>query len=191
LSVDGLPLERALIVHIVLGLALFALVSAYLSTLWGAPWAPTSLRTVDVMLRMADLQPGQRLVDLGAGDGRIVILAARRFKARAVGVEIDPLRCLIANALIALFGVRSRARVVHGNMFEFDLSQADVVTMYLLQGTNQRIKPRLLEQLPPGARVISHSFSFAGWTPVAIDERRRLFLYEIGNTGAHAQTTFV
>lgn len=113
----------------------------------------------------------------------MLILGARRFGAQAVGVEIDPVRCLIGNALIALFGVRGRARVVHGNLFEFDVSQADVVTLYLLQGTNQRIMPLLQEKLRPGARVISHSFSFSGWTPIAIDERDRLFLYEIGRTG--------
>lgn len=172
-----------MIVHILLGIAVLALVSAYLPTLWGAPWAPTSLRTADRMLRMAGLERGQSLVDLGSGDGRMLILGARRFGAQAVGVEIDPVRCLIGNALIALFGVRGRARVVHGNLFEFDVSQADVVTLYLLQGTNQRIMPLLQEKLRPGARVISHSFSFSGWTPIAIDERDRLFLYEIGRTG--------
>jgi SAM-dependent methyltransferase len=178
-----LRLEGAVIPHILLGIAVLALVSAYLPTLWGAPWAPTSLRKADRMLRMAGLERGQRLVDLGAGDGRVLILAARRFGAHAVGIEIDPVRCLIGNALIALFGVRRRARIVHGNLFEFDVSHADVVTLYLLQGTNQRIRPLLQEQLRPGAKVISHSFPFVGWTPVAIDERNRLFLYEIGGTG--------
>jgi SAM-dependent methyltransferase len=182
--------RHPLLVHIIFGLAVFAFVSAYLPTLWGAPWAPTSLRTVRHMLRLADVQPGQTVVDLGAGDGRIVILAARRFGAQAVGVEIDPLRCLIANALIVLLGLRGRAQVVHGNMFSYDLAQADVVTLYLLQGTNQRIQSRLAAQLRPGARVVSHAFSFSGWTPVAIDERRRLFLYEIGNTDP-VRTQFV
>jgi SAM-dependent methyltransferase len=179
------------IAHIVLGVAVLALVSSYLSTLWGAPWAPTSLATVDQMLRLADVQPGETVVDLGAGDGRIVIRAARRFEAQAIGVEIDPLRCLIANGIIRLRGLRGRARVAHGNMFGFDLRQADVVTLYLLQGTNQRIKARLEEQLRPGARVVSHVFSFPGWTPVVIDEERRLFCYEIGNTDDTVKTEFV
>jgi hypothetical protein len=186
-----LGLEATVIVHILLGIAVLALVSAYLPTLWGAPWAPTSLRTADRMLRMAGLERGQSLVDLGSGDGRMLILGARRFGAQAVGVEIDPVRWLIGNALIALFGVRGRARVVYGNLFEFDVSHADVVTLYLLQGTNQRIKPLLQEQLRPGAKVISHSFSLSGWTPIAIDERNRLFLYEIGRTGKEVRTEFV
>lgn len=180
-----------MLAHIVLGIAVFVLVSAYLSTFWGAPWAPTSLRTVDRMLRLADVKPGQVVVDLGAGDGRIVILAARRFRALAIGVEIDPLRCAMANVLTRLFGVRHRAWIVHANMFEFDLAKADVVTLYLLQGTNQRLKPYLTEQLRPGTRVVSHCFSFSGWTPVAIDERRQIFVYEIGNTGSQVRTEFV
>ena len=178
------------ITQIVLGLCLVALVSSYLSVFWGAPWAPTSLRTAERMLRMAKLQPGQTLVDLGAGDGRIVILAARRHGARAMGVEIDPIRCLLANVAITLFGVRARAKVYHANMNTFDLSPADVVTLYLLQGTNQRIKPQLLEQLRPGAKIVSHAFSIDDWVPVAIDERRRIFVYEIGNTGPEVKTKF-
>jgi SAM-dependent methyltransferase len=172
------------VVHILLAIAVFALVSSYLSTLWGAPWAPTSLATVDQMLRLADVQPGETVVDLGAGDGRIVIRAARRFGARAIGVEIDPVRCLIANGLIGLLGLRRRARVQYGNMFGFDLGQADIVTLYLLQNTNQRIKSLLGDQLRPGTRVVSHVFSFSGWTPVAIDESKRISVYEIGNTGS-------
>jgi cyclopropane fatty-acyl-phospholipid synthase-like methyltransferase len=179
------------IVHILFGIAVLALVSVYLSTFWGAPWAPTSVETVDQMLRLAEVGSGQTVVDLGAGDGRIVIRAARHFGARAIGVEIDPLRYLIANALIWAAGLRRRARVVHGNAFAYDLSEADVVTMYLLQGTNQRLQSRLSEQLRPGARVVSHAFTFEGWTPIAIDERRRLYVYQIGNTGPGVQARSV
>jgi hypothetical protein len=96
----------------------------------------------------------------------------------------------LANALIRILGLRDRARVVHGNAFAFDLCHADVVTLYLLQGTNQRIKGHLLDQLRPGTMVVSHTFTFEGWVPVVIDERRRLFLYEIGNTGSDVQTRF-
>ena len=179
-----------MIVHIILGIAVLALVSSYLSTLWGAPWAPTSVATVDRMLCMADLQAGQTVVDLGAGDGRIVILAARRFGARAVGVEIDPIRCLIANTAIRVLGLYPRARVVHGNIFDFGLAQADVVTLYLLQGTNERIQPYLSEQLCPGTKVVSHVYRFSEWTPVAIDKGRRIIVYEIGNTDPDVQTRF-
>jgi hypothetical protein len=176
------------LVHILLGLSVLALVSCYLPTLWGAPWAPTSLSTVDRMLRLADLGPGQTVVDLGAGDGRVVIRAARQFGAYALGVEIDPLRCAIANAIIWMLGQHDRARVVWGDMFAHDLSQADVVTLYLLPGTNQRIQSYLCKSLRPGTRVVSHAFSVPEWTPVFTDEQRRLFVYEIGNTGPDVWT---
>ncbi|NIS79068.1 MAG: SAM-dependent methyltransferase [Anaerolineales bacterium] len=143
------------------------------------------------MLTLADLQPGEKLVDLGAGDGRIVIVAARTFQAFAVGVEVDPLRCLLANTLIRLLGLHERARVYYGNMFEFDIAEADVVSMYLLQATNQRLKTRLVEQLKPGARIVSRTFSISDWTPLAIDEKRGIFLYEIGKTGPEVRTKLV
>lgn len=186
--IDFFVRNQVLLFHAALGLTLFVGLSALVSTLWGAPWVPSSLRTVRKMLDMAQLQPGEKLVDLGAGDGRIVILAARSYRARAEGVEIDPMRWLFANTLIRILGLRDRARVQLGNMFEFNFSDADVVTMYLLQSTNQRLKAHLAEQLQPGARVVSHSFSISEWTPIALDDDSDIFVYEIGNTGAQVRT---
>ncbi len=175
----------------VIGLSLFVGLWAYLSTPWGAPWVPTAPATIRKMLQMAEVQPGQKVVDLGAGDGRIVIMAAREFKARAAGVEIDPLRCWLANVFIRLSGLRDWARVYYGNMYSFDLTDADVVTLYLLHPTNQALKERLARQLRPGAKVVSHSFLMAGWTPSALDDTRNIFMYEIGRTGDEVRTRFV
>jgi precorrin-6B methylase 2 len=177
--------------HITLGVAVLALIWTYLSTLWGAPWARTSLDRVDRMLRLANVQPGETVVDLGAGDGRIVIRAARRFGARAIGVEVDPLRWLLVNVAIRALGLRRQARVVRGNMFSYDLGEADVVTLYLLQGTNRQLKPRLAEGLHSGARVVSHAFPLDGWTPLAVDRQQRLYLYEMGSTAPSVGTQFV
>jgi SAM-dependent methyltransferase len=164
------------LLHVLLGASVVALISTYLSTLWGAPWAPTPLSKVDRMLRLADVRPGETVVDLGAGDGRIVVRAARGFGARAIGVEVDPLRWLMSNVVIRLAGARGQARVVHGDMFAYDLSDADVVTLFLLDGTNQRLRSHLAG-LRPGARVVSHRYELEGWTPAAVDEEHRLFLY--------------
>jgi SAM-dependent methyltransferase len=173
-----------LVTQIVLGLFLFACAWIYLPLLWGAVWIPAPLRIVREMLRAADVKPGQKVVDLGAGDGRIVLVAALRFRAHAVGVEIDPIRCLIANGLIRLLGLRDRAHVVHGNLFEFDLTDADVVILYLWPSTNQRLTSRLLEQLRPGAKVVSYRFAFYGWTPVVLADRDHpdILVYEIGRS---------
>jgi SAM-dependent methyltransferase len=162
----------------------------YLPVFWGAPWVPIPLRVANRMLVMADVQPGQLVVDLGAGDGRLVILAARKFKARAIGVEIDPLRWLVANCAILGMGLRGRAKVRWGNMRRFNVSGADVVTLFLLQGTNQALKDSLEKSLRPGAKVVSHTFSMSGWTPIALDDRNGIFVYEIGNTEGEINTRF-
>lgn len=183
--------QWVILTQIVLGVSLFAALWSYLSILWGAPWVPSSLSTIRKMLSMAGLQPGQVLVDLGAGDGRIVMTAARQFKAQAIGVEIDPLRCAIANGLIFLTGLRGKARIVHGNISSYDCRDADVATIYLLQSTNQKLKEQLSQQLKPGAKIVSHTFSMEGWAPIAIDDQKDIFLYEIGNTGQGVRTMFV
>ena len=173
-----------LVTQIVLGIFLFTCAWIYLPLAWGAPWVPAPLRTVRKMLQRAGVQPGQKVVDLGAGEGRIVIAAALWFKAQAVGVEIDPVRCTIANTLIRLLGLRDRAHVHCGNLFELDLADADVVTLYLWPSTNQRLRSRLLKQLRPGARVVSFKFPFYGWTPINPDDRDRsgILVYEIGKS---------
>jgi cyclopropane fatty-acyl-phospholipid synthase-like methyltransferase len=177
--------------QIVLGLGFIIGLSTCLSVLWGAPWAPTPRQTMESMLRLADIQPGERMVDLGAGDGRLVIAAARKYQADAVGVEIDPLRCLLANVLIRCLGLQGRARVVWGNMYDYDLRGADVVMMYLLQRTNTRFWPKLARELEPGARVVSHSFTLPHWTPAIIDDTHCLFVYHVVPEGTLVQTHFV
>jgi hypothetical protein len=173
-----------LVTQIVLGVFLFMCAWVYLPLAWGAPWLAAPLRTVKKMLQVAGVQPGQKVVDLGSGDGRIVIAAALWFKAEAVGVEIDPIRCWMSNTLIRLLGLRDRAHVHRGDLFQFDLSDADVVTLYLWPSTNQRLRSRLLKQLRPGAKVVSYKFSFYGWTPIATDDRHPsdILVYEIGKS---------
>jgi SAM-dependent methyltransferase len=149
----------------------------------GAPWVPTPRRVVRRMLALGGVKPGELVYDLGSGDGRVLTIAARQFGARAVGIEIDPLRCIWSRVVILLTGLREKARVVRGDLFDQDLSPADVVTCYLLQGTNDRLAEKLGRELRPGARVVSNSFTFPGLTLASEDEKHNLYLYTKGEGG--------
>ncbi len=168
--------------------SLIVILWVYLPILWGAPWIPGSFRVIHRMLELAGVKPGQKVIDLGAGDGRIVILAARKFKAKAAGVEIDPFRWMIANLWILIAGLRGKAEVRLGDLRRFPVAGADAVTLCLLQGTNQKLKETLAKSLRPGAKVVSHNYSMSGWTPIAIDTRFGIFVYEIGRTGEDTET---
>lgn len=129
------------------------------------PYVPTPMRVVSTMLEMAGPTPGDSLYDLGSGDGRIVITAAERYGTPGVGVEIDSSRVATAREKARQTGVEDRVRFVRGDLFEVDLSGATVVTLYLLPGVNKELRPKLLDQLRPGARVVSHDFDMGGWRP--------------------------
>jgi cyclopropane fatty-acyl-phospholipid synthase-like methyltransferase len=132
------------------------------------------------MLTMARVGPEDLVYDLGCGDGRMIVTAARRHGARAVGIEIDPLRYLWCQMLISVMGLRGRVRVVHGDFFTQDLSDADVVTCYLLQSTNNKLEAKLKQELRPGARVVSHDFTFPGLHLACQDNEAQLHLYDLG-----------
>jgi SAM-dependent methyltransferase len=154
-----------------------AIVWVLWSRLRGAPWVPTPLRIANKMLALAQVQPGELVYDLGSGDGRIIIMAARRFGARAIGIEIDPIRYLMTRAIVAILGLSSQVQIIYGDFFKQDLSQADVITVFLLQDTNDSLSLKLVEELRPGARIVSHKSGFSIWTPFRQDERDRIFLY--------------
>jgi len=128
------------------------------------PFVPTPNETVNAMLKLADVQKSDVVYDLGSGDGRIVIAAARR-GARAVGVDIDPQRIDEARRNAKSAGVDDRARFVNGDLFNADIHEATVVTLYLLPRVNERLKPKLLAELQPGTRIVSHGFDMGDWKP--------------------------
>jgi len=130
-------------------------------------WVPTNDELVEGMLRMAQVKPTDLVYDLGAGDGKIAIAAARDFGARSVGIEYNPDMVKLANCLVKAEGVEGKTKIVQGDIFETDFSRATVVTLYLLPELNVRLRPTILK-MKPGTRVVSHSFLMDDWEP---DER--------------------
>ena len=129
------------------------------------PFVPTPSDAVAAMLRLAGVTKRDIVYDLGSGDGRIVIAAARRYGARAVGIDIDPRRIDEANERARAAGVAGRVRFVNQDLFDADIREATVVTLYLLPRVNQRLRPKLLAELQPGTRVVSHGFDMGDWAP--------------------------
>lgn len=157
-----------------------------LSLVWthpyGGPWIPSSRVMVDTMLDLADVQPDELVYDLGCGDGRIILSAARDFQARAVGIELDPLRVLWCRIRVRVLGWQDRIEVKQGDLFLEDLSQADVVVCYLLPEATERLQDKLLEELKPGTRVVSNTFIFPGMRESESSGKARLYHFSEENT---------
>lgn len=139
------------------------------------------------MLRLANVQAKDAVYDLGCGDGRIVIAAAKEFGARGVGIDIDPQRIRESVAAAKEAGVTSLVSFRHEDLFEADISAATVVMLYLWPGVNLKLKPKLLKELKPGTRVVSHSHSMGDWQPerqIEV-EGHRIYLWTIPAREAH------
>src|SRR5215471_5308731 len=152
------------------------------------PAIPTPQSIVDRMLEAGRIKPGDIVYDLGSGDGRIVIAAARTYGVRAVGVEIMPDLCRKARERVQAEGLADKIRIIEGSALRIDLSPADVITMFFMTDSNERLRPALERQLRIGARVVSYQFPVKGWKPQATIKVRLsnsdspIFVYEIGKT---------
>jgi len=158
------------------------------------PFVPTPHEVVEEMLRLANVGKNDVVYDLGCGDGRIVIAAAQKFGARAVGVDIDPERIRESNENARQAGVTDRVKFLQQNFFETDLSEATVVTLYLLPEVNLRLRPKLLRELKPGTRIVSHAFDMGDWKPekvvkVPYDDREYTIYYWVVPSGAEVKRT--
>ena len=131
----------------------------------GGPYVPTPQAVVDAMLDIAGVGPGDFVVDLGSGDGRIVLTGATRHKASGMGVDIDGELVDLANASARRLGVAERVHFQRQDVLAADLSRATVLTLYLLPGMMERLRPKLLKELRPGARIVSHDFELGEWKP--------------------------
>jgi SAM-dependent methyltransferase len=147
--------------------------------LYGLPATPARRIVVRRALQLAQVQPGEIVYDLGAGDGRALVIAAQEFGARATGIEIEPVHCAVA-WLRALFGgVIHQVSIRRGDLLKADYRDADVVFLYLTPAFVERVRPHLERQLHPGARIVSLSFNLAGWRPSDIDVGHLIFLYHM------------
>jgi len=134
-----------------------------------APFVPTPEPVVERMLEVGGLKAGETLYDLGCGDGRILFVAAQKFDARAVGVELSAKLVQQTNDKARALGLQDRVKVIEGNLLEVDVRAADVVTLYLQRLSNEKLKPILKKELKPGARVVSHDYEIMGWRPTTVD----------------------
>lgn len=128
-------------------------------------YVPTPEEVVEKMLELANVGKDDVVYDLGCGDGRIVITAAKKYGARGVGVDIDPERIKESNENAQKAGVADRVKFLQQDLFEIDFSEATVVTLYLLPALNLKLRPKLLRDLKPGSRVVSHAFDMGDWKP--------------------------
>jgi protein-L-isoaspartate O-methyltransferase len=135
-----------------------------------APYYPTPETIVEKMLQLGGLKAGEKVFDLGSGDGRIVIMAAQKFHADAVGVELDKDLCRQSSDKIHKLGLDKTAHIINGDLLTQNYSSADLVTVYLLPDSiNNKVQPLLDKQLKKGARVVAHDFEFRNWTPEKVE----------------------
>jgi predicted O-methyltransferase YrrM len=135
-----------------------------------APYYPTPETIVEKMLQLGELKAGEKLFDLGSGDGRIVIMAAQKFRADATGVELDKDLHRQSTNKIKSLGLEKTARIVRGDILAQDYKSADLVTVYLLPNSNDKVLPLLEKQLRKGTRVVAHDFEFRGWKPDKVEQ---------------------
>ena len=174
------------LIDIILPLIVIITVIIAISIIWplliGAAWSPSSKRVVNKILEMAEIDSNDIIYDLGSGDGRIVAEAARKYHAIGIGIEADPFRVTLSIIILRLMGLSNKTRIIWGDLFNQDISHATVVTVFLWQRTNEKLKEKLLRELEPGTRVVSYIWTFSGWTPVAVDREDRIYLYVIGES---------
>ena len=175
-----------------IGLLIFAAAVGYFvfaSFAFGAGYEPTPRRAVETMLRFAEVGPRDTVYDLGAGTGAIVFRAARIYRARVVGVEVEPLRYLILRLRRAFGPFADRISLRWGNLFDLNFHDATVITAFLWPGAMARLRPKFEMELPAGARIVSHCHAVPGWTPEKYDKATDVYLYRRPDAPTSAVTT--
>lgn len=169
-----------LVLTLAVALIVLAVAMAYFvfaSFVFGAGYEPTPRKAVETMLRFAEVGPNDTLYDLGAGTGAIVFRAARTYRARVVGVEVEPFRFLILKLRRALGPFGDRITLRWGNLFHIPFQDATVITAFLWPGAMTRLRPKLESELRPGARLVSHCHPVPGWVAEKHDADTDVYLY--------------
>jgi ubiquinone/menaquinone biosynthesis C-methylase UbiE len=148
-----------------------------------APFVQTPLEVAKKMLDLSQIKPGEVLYDLGCGDGRLIILAAKDVGAKSTGIELREDLVERARTEIKRLNLEDKVKVIQGNFFDVNISDANVITLYLTSSANERLRPKLEAELKTGARVVSHDFKVPGWKPVGIYDEllgHTIYTYRIG-----------
>ena len=164
-----------------LSLLLFILILLWIlvPALYGLPPVSTKPERIRKALQLANLQPNEVLYDLGAGDGRVLFIAARDFGAKAVGIEIGPIQCALIWLRVTAHGLGEQIKVRWENFYKANLSDADVVFVYATSKELIKLTSHLERHMKPGARLVSISADFSEWEPSAMDDRELIFVYEM------------
>ncbi|SRR5258706_1106265 len=158
-------------------LFILALLWILVPALYGLPPVPTNPNRIRKALKLVDLQPNEMLYDLGAGDGRVLLIAAREFNANAIGIEIGPIQCALIWLRVAASGLGNKIQIRWGNFLKTDLSEADVVFVYATSKEVLKLASYLEKKMKPGSRVVSISADFPEWEPTSVDDRELIFVY--------------
>ena len=181
-----------MIILIVFGCSLLLFIIGLLWILipafYGLPSVPTRPERIQKALKLANLQPNEILYDLGAGDGRVLLIAARDFDAQAIGIEIGPLQCALIWLKVVANGLAQQIQVRWKNFYKADLKDADVVFVYATSKEVMKLAPHLETQMKKGSRLVSISADFPEWEPQKIDDSDLIFLYEMPPTQGNVVT---
>jgi SAM-dependent methyltransferase len=179
----NMTLETPLLILLAFFIILFVvyLLWVVIPILSGLPWIPTRPRRIRRALELAHTSPGESFYDLGSGDGRALIIAAREFGMQAVGVEISPIHCIVARINAMYHGISNQVVIKWTNFYKVDLSAAEVIFVYMTSREASRLRYHLENLLHPGTRVITISCEIEGWQPAIFDREALIYIYQIGS----------
>lgn len=170
-------LEFTLILVLFLSLLLGAVV--FVPVFFGAPWLPTSGREIRRILDFCETRPGEVICDLGSGDGRVLIAAARDYGLTGVGIEIDPVKAWFSQYRVRWAGLSDRIRIIRGNVHNQSFSDADILFVYMSHPAVDRLFPALLDKLKPTVKIITYRFCLRSIAPTKVNSDKTIFLYQL------------